>query len=62
MVTSNVDNYYPMLAQYCQQGYMLNTFYRVPFVGQAGFGSVTMPYEGMFSKPTDGYVLIIMSL
>lgn len=55
MVTTNIDSYYPMLMQYYQQGYLLHTFYRVPFVAQmSGFGSVVMPYEAIFSKPSDG--------
>jgi hypothetical protein len=57
MVTADIDSYYPMLIQYYQQGYLLDTFYRVPFVGQmAGFGSVLVPYEAIFSKPADGLV------
>ncbi|KAK3734490.1 hypothetical protein QZH41_008198, partial [Actinostola sp. cb2023] len=55
MVTTNIDSYYPMLMQYCQQGYQLSTFYQVPYAAQtSGFTSVVMPYEAMFSKLADG--------
>jgi hypothetical protein len=43
MVTSNVDSYYPLLAQQYAQGYRLLSFYRIP--GQAhqrGLFSTTM--------------------
>ncbi|XP_031555964.1 raftlin-like [Actinia tenebrosa] len=55
MVTADIDSYYPMLVHYCQQGYLLTTFYRVPFVAQmSGFASVVVPYEAIFCKPADG--------
>lgn len=58
MVTADIDSYYPMLVQYCQEGYLLTTFYRVPFAGQmSGFGSVVVPYQAVFCKPDDGSVM-----
>mgnify|MGYP002804050241 FL=1 len=51
-VTSNVDAYYPTLASYLQQGYNLNTFYRVPGSSSlAGFGAAQVPFEALYSRP-----------
>ena len=51
-VTSNVDNYYPTIAGYLQQGYTLNTFYRVPgSSSMAGFGAAQVPFEALYSRP-----------
>mgnify|MGYP002803954124 FL=1 len=51
-VTSNVDTYYPTLASYLQQGYSLNTFYRVPGSSSlAGFGAAQVPFEALYSRP-----------
>lgn len=51
-VTSNVDAYYPTIAGYLQQGYSLNTFYRVPgSSSMAGFGQAQIPFEALYSRP-----------
>ncbi len=51
-VTSNVDTYYPTIAGYLQQGYTLNTFYRVPgSSSMAGFGQAKVPFEALYSRP-----------
>ena len=50
--TSNIDAYYPTIAGYLQQGYSLNTFYRVPGLSSmSGFGQVQLPFEAVYSKP-----------
>ncbi|XP_032222596.1 uncharacterized protein LOC5521606 [Nematostella vectensis] len=55
MVSSNIDSYYPTLAQFYQQGYIMNTFYNLPMaVQQSGFAKMTANYEAIFSKPGDG--------
>ena len=57
-VTSNVDNYYSTIAGYLQQGYILNTFYRVP--GSASwtgeFGKSEVPFEAIYSRPVGATV------
>ena len=54
MVTTNIDSYYPILAQFIQQGYDLNTFYRVPGAQRmSGFASVSMSFEAIFTRPAD---------
>ena len=50
--TSSIDNYYPTIAGYLQQGYTLNTFYRVPgSANMAGFGATQVPFEALYSRP-----------
>ncbi|GFN81625.1 raftlin-like [Plakobranchus ocellatus] len=54
MVTSNVDAYYPVLAQTMDQGYRLLTFYHIPGEVQRTGGlfsqSVNMPFQGIFCR------------
>jgi hypothetical protein len=51
-MTSNVDAYYPTIAGYLQQGYNLNTFYRVPGSSSvSGFGNAQIPFEALYSRP-----------
>lgn len=53
MVSTNIDSYYPILAQAYSEGYRLTTFYRIPgAVKQQGFMStaVNIPFQGIFTK------------
>jgi hypothetical protein len=51
-VTSNIDDYYPTISRYLQQGYTLNTFCPLPkSVSMAGFNTMEVKYEAIFSRP-----------
>ena len=53
MVSTNIDSYYPTLAQAYSEGYRLTTFYRIPGAAkQQGFMStaVNIPFQGIFTK------------
>ncbi|XP_028392812.1 uncharacterized protein LOC114517323 [Dendronephthya gigantea] len=51
-LTSDLDSYYPTITGYFEQGYTLNTFYRVPgVVVQAGFRQMQIPFEALYSRP-----------
>lgn len=53
MVTSNIDTYYPMLAQQYAQGYRLLSFYRIPGqIQQQGIfsSSVAIGFQGIFCR------------
>ena len=53
MVTSNVDEYYPILAQNYKDGFKLEQFVKIPFaVSQTGFFSLTVavPYQAVYCR------------
>lgn len=54
MITSNVDEYYPLLAQQMDQGYRLLTFYHIPGevtrTGGLFSQSVNMPFQAIFCR------------
>ncbi|KAK3765345.1 hypothetical protein RRG08_065101 [Elysia crispata] len=54
MVTSNVDAYYPVLAQQMDQGFRLLTFYHIPGEVTRSGGlfsqSVNMPFQAIFCR------------
>ncbi|CAL1542910.1 unnamed protein product [Lymnaea stagnalis] len=56
MLTSNVDTYYPLLAQQYEQGFRLLTFYHIPMQArrEGAFSmGVLMPFQGIFCKYPD---------
>ncbi|XP_041359233.1 uncharacterized protein LOC121375708 isoform X2 [Gigantopelta aegis] len=53
MITTDIDNYYPLLARKYEEGFRLLTFYRIPdVVRQKGISlsnpTVTSPFQGIF--------------
>ncbi|XP_013403485.1 uncharacterized protein LOC106168830 [Lingula anatina] len=53
MISTNIDSYYPALAQPYQQGWRMTTFYRIPGVAQQqGLFStaVNVPFQGIFVR------------
>ena len=51
-VSTNIDSYYPTLAQAYSEGWRLTSFYRVPGAKQQAFMStaVNIPFQGIFTK------------
>ena len=53
-VTSNIDDHYPAISSYLQQGYLLNTFCPLPkSVGTKGFNTLEVIYGAIFSRPLE---------
>ena len=53
-VVSDIDDHYPAISGYLQQGYSLNTFCPLPkSVGNKGFNSLDIIYGAIFSRPFD---------
>ena len=53
MVSTNIDSYYPTLAQAYSDGYRLTKFYRIPGAAQQqSFMSTALniPFQGIFTK------------
>ncbi|XP_013403484.1 raftlin-like [Lingula anatina] len=53
MISTNIDSYYPALAQPYQQGWRMTSFYRIPGVAQQqGLFStaVNVPFQGIFVR------------
>ena len=52
IVSTNIDSYYPILAQAYNEGWRLTSFYRVPMAQQQAFMSTTVkiPFQGIFTK------------
>ena len=51
-VTSDIDDHYPTISRYLQQGYTLNTFCPLPKSScAAGCNKLNVLYEAIFSKP-----------
>ena len=51
-VSTNIDSYYPTLAQAYGEGWRLISFYRVPGAKQQAFMStaVNIPFQDIFTK------------
>ena len=52
MITTNIEEYYQALCQPYAQDFVMKQFMKIPGVQrQAGFTSVSMPYQGILVRP-----------
>ncbi|XP_072027000.1 uncharacterized protein [Amphiura filiformis] len=54
MITTNVDQYYQVISQPYEQGFVMQQFQKIPGVqSQAGFSSVAVPYQAILQRPVN---------